>query len=254
MSFRVVIPARMASTRLPGKVLADLAGQPVLLHVASRAAASAAQAVWVATDDLRVAQVARDAGLAVAMTRPDHPSGSDRIRELIDAQQWPDDTVVVNVQGDEPQMPTALIDQVAQCLLDEPAADWATVATPLSDPVAWRDPNVVKVVIDDAGFALYFSRAPIPWDRDLGAAEGLPSQAGALRHIGLYAYRAAALRRYCASPPAALESCERLEQLRALAIGMRIRVLVTEQSPPTGVDTPEDLQRLRAALTAVDRG
>lgn len=249
MSFRVVIPARLQSSRLPGKVLADLAGQPLLLHVVAAARRSGAEAVWVATDDQSVLDVARAAGVDARLTSAEHPSGSDRIRELADALDWPDETIIVNLQGDEPCLPPALIDTVARCLADDPAVDWATVATPLHEIEAYRDPNVVKVVLDQAGCALYFSRAPIPWEREPVMPGQPPAAPAALRHIGLYAYRAAALRRYCAAAPGALEQCERLEQLRALALGMRIRVAVTDTPPPAGVDTAADLERLRSRLS-----
>lgn len=243
MSFRVVIPARMASSRLPDKVLLDIAGKPMLRHVLERAQDSAAAEVWIATDDERVLQQARSWPAQVCMTAADHPSGSDRIRELADAQGWDDDTVIVNVQGDEPLIPPQLINAVAARLGD--GDDWATVATPIRKASEYFDPNAVKVVLDQQRRALYFSRAPIPWDRSRGPNRELPADMPALRHIGLYAYRAGALRRYCAQPQADLERCESLEQLRALSLGMRIAVEVCEQPPPAGVDTPEDLERLR---------
>ncbi len=247
MSFRVVIPARMESTRLPGKVLLDIAGRPMLAHVLERARESAAQEVWIATDSAAVLSVAKELKASALLTEAEHPSGSDRIREIADIRDWPDDTVIVNLQGDEPMLPAALINAVARRLVEDQAADWATVVTPIAQASEYFDPNVVKVVLDEAGYALYFSRAPIPWDRALSPQRKLP-ETPVLRHIGLYAYRAGALRAYCAAPQAALERSECLEQLRALSLGMRIAVEVTPQPPPAGVDTPEDLERLRQAL------
>lgn len=239
----------MQSSRLPGKVLLDLAGQPMLRHVVTRAQESQAEQVWIATDSDEVMQRAQDWPAQLQLTRADHPSGSDRIRELADAQGWDDDCVIVNVQGDEPLLPAALINAVAERLVDS-QADWATLATPISESSEYFDPNAVKVVLDQNNHALYFSRAPIPWDRASGPQRKLPQQASALRHIGLYAYRAGALRRYCASAQSELEQCESLEQLRALSLGMRIAVEISPQAPPAGVDTPEDLERLRQFLEA----
>lgn len=248
MSFKVVIPARLESSRLPGKVLLDIGGRALLSHVIDRAGESAAAEVWVATDSPEVLKLAESCGVQAALTRPDHHSGSDRIRELADAQAWDDDTILVNLQGDEPFLPAALIDAVAERLDQDAAVDWATVATPIPRASEYFDPNAVKVVLDANGFALYFSRAPIPWDRQHSPQRDLPANMPALRHIGLYAYRLGALRRYCAAPQADIEQTECLEQLRALAMGMRIAVAVTDKPPPVGVDTPEDLERLRQAL------
>ncbi len=250
MSFRIVVPARMESSRLPGKVMLDLAGRPLLAHVILRAQESQAEEVWVATDSSEVLDLARRCGVQAQLTRADHPSGSDRIRELADAQDWPDDDVIVNVQGDEPFLPSHLIDAVAQRLIDDPVADWATLATPVTRASEYFDPNTVKLVRDQAGYALYFSRAAIPWDRQHSPRRDLPQALAPLRHIGLYAYRAGALRRYCTQPQAALEQVECLEQLRALFLGMRIAVEVSASAPPPGVDTPEDLERLRQALAS----
>lgn len=248
MSFRIVIPARMPSTRLPGKVLLDLGGRPLLAHVIQRAQESDAEEVWVASDSEQVLALARECGARAQLTKADHPSGSDRIRELADLQQWTDDSVIVNVQGDEPFLPAALINAVAKRLMDDDRADWATLATPIEKASEYFDPNAVKLVCDARGHALYFSRAPIPWDRSLSPQRMLPRAQRALRHIGLYAYRAGALRAYCTQPQSALEQTECLEQLRALHQGMRIAVELSEQVPPPGVDTPEDLERLRQAL------
>lgn len=248
--FRVVIPARHGSARLPGKVLLPVAGRPLLHWVIDRARASNAAEVIVATDDGRVAEVARAAGVEVVMTAVTHASGTDRIAEVAALRGWADTDVVVNLQGDEPMMPPQLLDQVARLLDTDVDADIATLAAPVATLAEFLDPNAVKVVLDDQGRALYFSRAPIPWDRD-GATAGLASQAsfsGALRHIGLYAYRAVAVRRMSRLAPGTLETCEKLEQLRALAAGMRIRVGLAAGHPGVDVNTPEDLERLRALL------
>ena len=245
--FRVVIPARYGSARLPGKVLLPVAGRPLLHWVVARARASAAAAVIVATDDVRVAEAARAADVEVVMTAAGHASGTDRIAEVVASQGWADCDVVVNLQGDEPMMPPELLDQVAALLETHPSADIATLAAPVASLAEFLDPNAVKVVLDDVGRALYFSRAPIPWDRD-GAPQGLPSQASfaaGLRHIGLYAYRAGAVRRMAQLAPGQLELREKLEQLRALAAGMQIRVGLAAGHPGVDVNTPEDLQRLR---------
>ncbi len=238
----------MQSSRLPGKVLLDLAGQPMLRHVVQRAQESEAEAVWIATDNQDVINAAQAWPVEVQLTRVDHPSGSDRIRELADAQEWDDDTIIVNVQGDEPLLPAELINAVAHRLLESDAADWATVATPIVQSSEYFDPNAVKVVMNQAGRALYFSRAPIPWDRSQGPQRKLPENMAALRHIGLYAYRAGALRRYCEAAQSDIEQSECLEQLRALSLGMSIAVEVSPRAPPAGVDTPEDLERVRQLL------
>ena len=250
MSFRIVIPARMQSSRLPGKVLLDLAGKPMLRHVVDRAQESDAEQVWIATDSQQVVEAAQDWPAQVLLTSADHPSGSDRIRELADAQDWDDQTVIVNVQGDEPLLPADLINAVARRLDATATADWATLATPIAQSSEYFDPNAVKVVLNQAGQALYFSRAPIPWDRSQSPQRKLPEHMQALRHIGLYAYRAGALRRYCEAKQSELEQSECLEQLRALSLGMSIAVQISPQAPPAGVDTPEDLERLRQYLEA----
>ena len=254
MSFKVVIPARYASTRLPAKPLLDIGGRPMIQWVIDAAAASGADEVLVATDDARVAQAAVDSrrpqhSVAV-MTRAEHQSGTDRIAEVAALRGWDERTIVVNVQGDEPQLPPQLIDQVAALLERHPDADIATLCTPIGLLHEFFDPNVVKVVATDSGAALYFSRAPIPWHRD-GASQGLASQTsmqGAQRHLGLYAYRVEALRRLTRLPPSPLETIEKLEQLRALQAGMRIVVAVATTLPGIGVDTEQDLQRVRASL------
>jgi 3-deoxy-manno-octulosonate cytidylyltransferase (CMP-KDO synthetase) len=249
--FRVVIPARFASTRLPGKVLLPLAGRPMIQWVHERARAAHPAEVIIATDDARIAAVATRFGADVAMTRAAHPSGTDRIAEAAHARGWADGDIVVNVQADEPLIPSALIGQVAQLLEAHERADVATLVTAIGSTQEFLDPNVVKVVADAQGRALYFSRAPVPWDRD-GAAAG-PAQmsfAGALRHIGIYAYRVAALRRLTALPPSGLELRERLEQLRALENGFEIQVATAAEVPGPDVNTPEDFLRVGRLIGA----
>jgi 3-deoxy-manno-octulosonate cytidylyltransferase (CMP-KDO synthetase) len=258
MGFKVVIPARYASTRLPAKPLLEIGGRPMIQWVIEAAAASGAEEVLVATDDERIAAAALDSrtGRSVAiMTRAEHLSGTDRIAEVATARGWAERTIVVNVQGDEPQLPAALIDQVAALLEQHPEGQIATLCTPVTSVHEFLDPNVVKVVTGRDGFAMYFSRAPIPWHRD-GALQGLASQTsiqGAQRHLGIYAYRVAALRQLTALSPSDLELTEKLEQLRALQAGMRLIVGVAAAPPPVGVDTEKDLLRVRAALDARDR-
>lgn len=248
--FSIVIPARHASSRFPGKPLALIAGKPMLQWVHQRALAAHAREVIVATDDARIAQVAEGFGARVAMTSPEHASGTDRIAEVVAALGWADDTIVINLQGDEPLMPVALLQQVAATLAAHPAAAIATLAAPITCLEDFLDTNVVKVVTDQAGRALYFSRAPIPWTRD-AAPGGLATQttfAGARRHLGLYAYRVGALRQIAAWPPAELEDREKLEQLRALAQGLEIRVVDAAERPGPDVNSPADLPRVAALL------
>jgi 3-deoxy-manno-octulosonate cytidylyltransferase (CMP-KDO synthetase) len=245
MSFTVIIPARMASTRLPDKPLADIAGKPMVVRVAERALLSGALQVIVATDHPAVMAACQRHGIDARMTRDDHPSGTDRIAEVAAAAGLADDAVIVNVQGDEPLMDPALIDAcAAQITRDVPMA---TLAHPVSDSAEVFNPNVVKVVLDAAGHALMFSRAPLPWHRDAFANDSrqLPAGYQALRHIGMYAYRHDFLQRYPQLPVAPLEQVEALEQLRVLWHGYRIAVHVTNVAPPGGVDTPEDLARVR---------
>lgn len=246
MRFRVVIPARWASTRLPGKPLVDLAGRPLLAWVWQIATESGADEVVIATDDARIREAAERFGARVMMTSPDHASGSDRIDEVARALAWPDDAIVVNLQGDEPLLPPQLVVQVATALGADPDAGIATLATPVTSRTEARDPNVVKVVCDAAGRALYFSRASIPFDRD-GAGDRHDDM---LRHIGLYAYRIAALRRLAALDPAPQERIEQLEQLRALWYGIPITVAHAADAPAQGVDTQEDLERVREFVGA----
>jgi 3-deoxy-manno-octulosonate cytidylyltransferase (CMP-KDO synthetase) len=255
VTFKVVIPARYASARLPAKPLLDIAGRPMIQWVISAAARSGADEVLVATDDERIAGAAIDPrsqqSIAV-MTNADHLSGTDRIAEVAGRRGWDKRTIVVNVQGDEPLLPPALVGQVASLLEQHPDAAIATLSTPITSLHEFLDPNVVKVVTTKDGTALYFSRAPIPWTRD-GALQGLASQvsfAGAQRHLGIYAYRVEALQRVTALPPAELELTEKLEQLRALQAGMKLVVAVAAETPPAGVDTESDLIRVRAVLGA----
>lgn len=250
--FRVVIPARYASTRLPAKPLRAIAGRPMIEHVWRRAVASGAAEVIVATDDHRIAAACAAFGALVALTDPAHPSGTDRLAEVARARGWAPRDLVVNVQGDEPLLPSRNVAQVARLLAEDECADLATLATPIASLHEFLDPNVVKVVVDAAGRALYFSRAPIPWPRD-SAPAGLASQTahgGALRHVGLYAYRCAALLRMAGLPPSPLEQAERLEQLRALENGLNIRVAIAVDVPGPGVDTEADLAAAEAALAA----
>lgn len=252
MSFIAVIPARAASTRLPGKPLLDLGGKPMVVRTAQRAARSGAGRVLVASDHADIVDAVRREGFEAMMTRADHPTGTDRLSEVVQALALDDEAIVVNVQGDEPLIDPAAIDAVAGLLAARPEAAIATCASPIRDARTLFDPNAVKVVCDAAGNALYFSRAPIPWARDALAdgvqrlAPGLP----AWRHIGLYAYRAAFLRAFPRLPTGALERAESLEQLRALEHGYRIAVLLGVEDPAAGVDTAADLERVRALFTA----
>ena len=248
-SFVVAIPARYGSTRLPGKALLPIAGQPMVRHVAERALAAGAADVMVATDDARIADALRATPVRVVMTRADHASGSDRLAECVEQCGWADDTIVVNLQGDEPMAPPSGIRAVA-ALLAASEAPMATLAAAIANASELFDPAVVKVVVDAAGHALYFSRAPLPWARDAFAAsrEILPIGMPFLRHIGIYAYRAGFLRRFARLAPTPLERAESLEQLRALEHGHRIAVRLAPEPFPGGVDTAEDLERVRAVL------
>jgi 3-deoxy-manno-octulosonate cytidylyltransferase (CMP-KDO synthetase) len=248
--FRVVIPARYGSTRLPGKVLLAVAGKPMVQWVHERACAAGADEVLIATDDERIASVARGFGAAAVRTAPDHASGTDRIAEVARVRGWAAADVVVNLQGDEPLMPPAVIAQVARLLVEHPQAEIATLATPIVSLDELMNPNVVKVVTDARGLALYFSRAPIPWNRD-GAQAGLGSQCdpgGARWHRGLYAYRVGSLLRLARLPRGMLEAREHLEQLRALEHGMSIVVGDAVEQPGPDVNTLADLERVAARL------
>ena len=242
--FIVVIPARYGSTRLPGKALADIAGRPMIAWVHEQARRSQAREVIVATDDERIAAACREHGARVLITAADHASGTDRIAELAERCGWDDEQIVVNVQGDEPLLPPKLVSQVALLLAETPSAAIATLTTPVRTDEEFRNPNMVKVVTDREGFALYFSRAPIP-HRPAGPPAEL-----ARRHIGIYAYRAGSLKALSAAPPAPLEREERLEQLRALHLGLRIAVSDAVDAPPRGVDTREDLEAIRAIVAS----
>lgn len=252
MRFAVLIPARLASTRLPDKPLADIAGLPMVVRVAQRALQSSAERVVVAADDARIVDACMAHGVQALLTRTDHASGSDRLAEACAQLGLADDAIVVNVQGDEPLIDPALIDAVAHTLASHPDASMSTAAHAIESIDDFLNPNVVKTVLDAQGNALYFSRAPIPWWRD-GFAKGgtmvLPDSPAALRHIGIYGYRAGFVRQFPSLPPAPVEATEALEQLRALWHGHRIAVHVSPHAPGPGIDTPEDLERVRALLS-----
>lgn len=263
VSFKVVIPARYASTRLPAKPLADIGGLPMIVRVVRQALAAGADEVVVATDDERVAAAVQAAGHVAAMTRSDHASGSDRVMEVVMDRGWSDDTLVLNVQGDEPLLPPAVIAALAAAMAAQPDVPVGTLCERLLESTLLFDPNVVKVVRDDRSRALYFSRAPIPYARDAFAAEGVAAVHGALRapdrlaegvawlrHIGMYAYRVHALRQFVEWPPGRLEQIESLEQLRLLEHGVPLLVVDTPLPVPGGVDTPADLARVRALVSA----
>jgi 3-deoxy-manno-octulosonate cytidylyltransferase (CMP-KDO synthetase) len=244
-SFVVVIPARYASTRLPGKPLRDINGKPMIEHVYRRGLESSAREVVIATDDERIADAAESFGAAVCMTGDQHRSGTERIAEVADLLDWRDETVVVNLQGDEPAMPASLINQCAE-LLDDSSADLATLASPVLSDDDFANPNVVKVVVDNADNAIYFSRAMIPYPRDAGRIS--EARAAALHHHGIYAYRCGVLRKLVAADPSPLETAEHLEQLRALSMGMSIKVGIPAVRPGTGVDTEADLEAIAGEL------
>lgn len=267
--FHVVIPARISSTRLPGKPLLLIGDKPMVVHVAEQAAQSGAQQIWIATDHQPIMAAVHEHGFKACLTRADHPSGTDRIAEVVEQRNWSDDTIVVNVQGDEPLIPPQLISAVAQHLHDHPECAMATACHPIHDEASLRNPNIVKAVIDKNGNAMYFSRAPIPYPRDAfqglsprerddsssslrgeGGRGVLPEGMTALRHIGIYAYRAGFLRAYGKLEPTAIEQIEALEQLRALWHGYKIGVTITRDAPPSGVDTEADLQVARQIFAA----
>lgn len=246
LAFKVVIPARFASTRLPGKPLLDIGGKPMVIRVAEQAAKSGTEQIIIATDHAPIAEAAKSNGFQACMTRADHVSGTDRIAEVALQQGWSDDTIVVNVQGDEPLIPPQLISAVAQHLHDHPDCAIATACHPIHAEDDMRNPNIVKAVLNKNGNALYFSRAPIPWPRDAYAKnEPLPKEVGVLRHIGIYAYRTSFLKTYGQLAPAPIEMAESLEQLRALYHGYQIGVTITQDAPPSGVDTEQDLMTAR---------
>jgi len=247
--FHVVIPARYSSTRLPGKPLLDIAGKPMVVWVAERAKSSGAQQVIVATDDERVASAVRQHGYAAVMTDAHHVSGTDRIAEVAAIEGWHDDAIVVNVQGDEPLIDAKLIIEVATTLAASGHAVMATACHAITEKADFINPNVVKVVMDVYGYAMYFSRAPIPYPRDTySSAQELALGIPAYRHIGIYAYRASFLKQYASLTPAAIEQFECLEQLRVLYQGYKIAVSVSENAPAAGVDTESDLVRVRALM------
>jgi len=237
--FTVVIPSRYASERLPGKPLRDIAGKPMLQHVYERGLESEAGQVIIATDDDRIQTAAKAFGADVSMTGDHHLSGTDRLAEVAEKMGWADDHVIVNLQGDEPMMPAELINQCA-ALLDDPQADVATLASPLASPADLLNPNIVKVICDDNGFALYFSRASIPFSR-APETDSLAAETSR-HHHGIYAYRAGILRRIVAAAPTGIEKCERLEQLRAMSLGLRIKVGQPTLRPGPGIDTEQDLE------------
>ncbi len=252
MKFTVVIPARYASTRLPAKPTLDIGGMPMIQRVYLRACESGANRVVIATDDARIQALAEGFGAQVCMTSPAHPSGTDRLQEAASQLGLADDDIVVNVQGDEPLIPPAVIRQVALNLAANPEAGIATLCEPIHSADVFHDPNAVKVLADQRGFALYFSRAPIPWPRDAFAVDTqtLPQGLGAMRHIGIYAYRVSFLNDYVRWVPAPIERWESLEQLRALWQGVKIHVDPACEVVPGGVDTERDLERVRALVSS----
>lgn len=249
MSFHVLIPARMASSRLPDKPLADLAGKPMVVRVAERAALSGALTVVVACDDPRIQAACEAHGVRAVLTRADHPSGSDRLAEAAERLGWDDDAIVVNVQGDEPLIAPGMVGACASTLAAHRDCPMATVAHAIDDDDEYRNPNVVKLVTDAAGRALYFSRAPIPWWRD-GPAPATAHPGAVWRHVGLYAYRVGFLKQFPRLAASPLETIESLEQLRVLWHGHRIAVHISAERPGPGVDTPADLARVRALMRA----
>ena len=253
--FDVVIPARYASSRLPGKALADIAGKPMIAHVAERARASGAAQVWIATDHEGIRDAAERYGFKALMTRSDHATGTDRVAEVVAMQRLDPDSIVLNVQGDEPLIEPGLIRAVASLLRESPEAAIATACHPIHAAAELFDPNVVKLVLDHEGYARYFSRAPMPWARDAFArtTSELPAGLPCYRHIGIYAYRARFLAAFPRLAPSPLEQFEALEQLRALWHGFAIAVALRHDAPYAGVDTPEDLERVRAWFDRPDR-
>lgn len=247
MSFTVVIPARYQSTRLPGKPLADIGGKPMIQWVYEKALQSGAEQIIVATDDSRVATVVEGFGGKVCMTSASHESGTERLAEVVDLENISPDHIVVNVQGDEPLIPSEIITQVAENLAQS-SAPMATLGVAIENAEEAFNPNAVKVVTDNEGYALYFSRATIPWDRDQFSQDKSSLNQPLMRHIGIYAYRAGFIKRYIEWKPTSLERIESLEQLRVLWYGEKIHVALAKQAPAAGVDTPEDLEAVRSIL------
>lgn len=249
-SFRIVIPARFGSSRLPGKPLLSIAGKPMIVHVCERALRTGAEEIVVAVDDERIADAVNGLAVQVLLTRTDHASGTERLVEVAQRLGWNDDALVVNLQGDEPLLNPDLVRRLAEGFEGQGRAEVATLAAPIETAEELFDPNAVKVVLDRDGYALYFSRAPIPWSRDGFASERreMPGGVRYLRHIGIYAYTAGFLRRYAAWPASELEQVERLEQLRILWQGERIYVLPVASAPEAGVDTEADLQRVERVM------
>jgi len=249
-AYKIVIPARYGSSRLPGKPLVSLAGKPMIQHVYERALATGVKDIVIATDDQRIFDVAQGFGAHVVMTSVDHENGTERIAEVAQKLGWSGDDVIVNVQGDEPLIPRELIELTAKGLLEHPQAGMSSLCTPIESAEDAFDPNAVKVVLDNIGFAMYFSRAPIPWDRDL-YKEGqtkVTQVAPVYRHIGMYGYRVSFLQQYSSMEMTALEQAECLEQLRALCYGVKIHMGVIDEPPGHGVDTPDDVARVEAQL------
>ena len=247
--FSVVIPARYASTRLPGKPLLDIAGKPMLQHVYESALSSGARQVVIATDDKRIQDACEDFGAQVSMTREDHQSGTDRVAEVATMLEWVDSEIVVNVQGDEPLLPPQAILQVANLLYVQQDAGVATLCTPVQSLDEFLNPDVVKVLVDKSGKAIFFTRAPVPWNRDAVVQGAQTGFKGANRHIGMYAYRVASLKTISSAAPCAWEELERLEQLRALWLGISIRIEHAVEVPAAGVDNAADLEEVRRILT-----
>ncbi len=249
--YKIVIPARYGSSRLPGKPLLELAGKPMIQHVYERALATGVSDIVIATDDERIRAAAAGFGAEVVMTSPDHENGTERIAEVAQVKGWEDDAVIVNLQGDEPLIPQSLIETTAASLIDYPEAGMSSVCTPLEHHADAFDPNVVKVVLDREHFAMYFSRASIPWDRDLykHGTEKMTSRMPVYRHIGMYGYRVSFLHRYSGMDACPLEGTESLEQLRALWYGVRIHMSVIPEPPGHGVDTQADIDRVAAILS-----
>jgi len=249
-NYKIVIPARYASSRLPGKPLLELNGKPMIQHTYERALETGVKEIVIATDDPRIFQAAESFGADVVMTSPDHENGTERIAEVAEIKGWDKDDVLVNLQGDEPLVPKALIEQTAQGLLQHPDAGMSSICTAIDNAEDAFDPNVVKVVLDCQGFAMYFSRAPIPWDRDLykDGQDKITDIMPAYRHIGMYGYRVSFLQEYTRMQQCPIEQAECLEQLRALWYGVKIHMGITDQPPGHGVDTPDDIKRVEELL------